>query len=196
MAMAKTPVAKKKTKAAPRPAPKAKSKPTRTTKPAVQKGGVVFKDRGFRLAVINCLLEDHFQDAIDAAEAKAEEVEDYKTDPVIEAAVNGFVITPEMLAEVTSLSPDGGDEIYDALVPVWDGEDDRFDIGSLEDVALLPNLEKVSLYAMVKKGIDLGPLANAPKLKSVRVSLPKSWTTGRGVLALLRKRGVEVEDRG
>jgi hypothetical protein len=156
----------------------------------------VFKDPGFRLAVIDCLLENHFQEALDAAQGKAEEVAAYETDPVVEAAVKKFVVTPAMLGEVKTLCPDGGDEIYAALVPIWDGEDDRFDIASLDDMALLPNLEKVSLYAMVKKGIDLRPLANVPKLKQVSVSLPQSWTTGREVLEVLRKRGVEVEDRG
>jgi hypothetical protein len=44
------------------------------------------------------------------------------------------------------------------------------EVHSLLHVVLLPNLEKVSLYAMVRKGIDLRPLASAPKLKSVRAS--------------------------
>jgi hypothetical protein len=49
---------------------------------------------------------------------------------------------------------------------------------------------------MVTKGIDLGSLVSAPKVKSMSISLSSSWTTGRGVLAVLRKRGVDVEDRG
>jgi hypothetical protein len=183
-------------KAAPR---KAASKAAAARKAAPQKaaarkgGGVKFKDAGFRLTVISSLLDlGHFKKELAAAEKAGGDVDDYEIDPVVQRAVDGFALTPELLARVKSISPDGGDILYNALIPVWDGESDEFDIKSLEDVSLLPNLEKVSLHAMCAKGLDLMPLAGAPRLKELRTSLGKGWVKGLAVHALLKKRGVSV----
>ncbi len=161
------------------------------------KGGVAFKDPGFRLAVINALLElGHFGEELEAAQDDGGEADSYEIDPEVERAVNGFVLTPELLAKVTSLAPDGGDDIYEALMPEWDGESDEFDIQSLEDVRLLPNLERVVLFSMCKQGIDLTPLGDVPKLKEVQTSFVESWATGVDVLPVLQKRGVTVKVLG
>ena len=55
-------------------------------------------------------------------------------------------LRPEQLAGITSLCQDGGDEIWLELCPFWDGEDDTFNIKSAEDAALLPNLNKITLF--------------------------------------------------
>lgn len=54
-------------------------------------------------------------------------------------------LTPELLAQVTLLSFDGGNDIYFAICPGWDGEDDRFDCAEItdHDLDLLPNLGTV-----------------------------------------------------
>ncbi|MGC5410394.1 DUF6892 domain-containing protein, partial [Streptomyces sp. DT225] len=49
-----------------------------------------------------------------------------------------------LLATVETLLLDGGLEVYQECAPVWDGEDDLFDVGSLEDLDLLPNLRLIS----------------------------------------------------
>jgi len=169
------------------PAPK---KPTAKAAPGV---GIAFKSAGFRLTVLNELLDlGHFADGFEEAQESAEKVEDYDTDPRVQKFLDGIVLTEELLAQVVKIGPDGGDEIYAGLVPVWDGEDDRFDIGSLEDVRLLPNLERVSLFAVVSEGIDLAPLRDVSGLKHVNVNLTKSWVQGWNVLDELAARGVEV----
>ncbi|NEC69279.1 hypothetical protein [Streptomyces sp. SID9727] len=53
-------------------------------------------------------------------------------------------ISTELLATVETLVLDGGLEVYQECAPVWDGEDDLFDVGSLEDLDLLPNLRLIS----------------------------------------------------
>ncbi|MGW2471448.1 DUF6892 domain-containing protein [Streptomyces sp. NPDC001665] len=52
-------------------------------------------------------------------------------------------ISTELLATVETLTLDGGLEVYQECAPVWDGEDDLFDIGSLDDLDLLPNLRLI-----------------------------------------------------
>jgi hypothetical protein len=165
-------------------------------KPAAKRTGnaaIAFKSAGFRLTVINELLDlGHFADAFEEAQESSEKVEDYEIDPRVQKFVDGLVLTEELLEQVVKIGPDGGDEIYAALVPVWDGEDDRFDIGTLDDVHLLPNLERVSLYAMVSEGIDLTPLRDVATLTHVNINLSKGWAKGWPVLDELAARGVEV----
>ncbi|MCX4865637.1 hypothetical protein OG298_19855 [Streptomyces sp. NBC_01005] len=53
-------------------------------------------------------------------------------------------ISEELLATVDTLLIDGGHQVYYECSPVWDGEDDLFDVGSLDDLDLLPNLRLIS----------------------------------------------------
>ncbi|MEU0632304.1 hypothetical protein [Streptomyces sp. NPDC005989] len=53
-------------------------------------------------------------------------------------------ISEELLATVDTLLIDGGHQVYYECSPVWDGEDDLFDVGSLDDLDLLPNLRRIS----------------------------------------------------
>jgi hypothetical protein len=176
--------------ASPKPPSPAPKKPVPRAAP---QAGIAFKSPGFRLTVLNELFDlGHFADEFAEAQESADEVEDYETDPSVQKFLDGIALTEELLAQVVKIGPDGGDEVYAALVPVWDGEDDRFDIDSLEDVRLLPNLERVSLYSMVSEGIDLAPLRNVAKLKVVNINLPESWVKGWDVLDELAAREVEV----
>ncbi|MEK8143392.1 hypothetical protein NKH18_18620 [Streptomyces sp. M10(2022)] len=51
-------------------------------------------------------------------------------------------ISDELLATVEELTADGGHQVYQECAPVWDGEDELFDVHSLDDLALLPNLKR------------------------------------------------------
>lgn len=191
-ATAKKPAAVKVTAPPKRPAP-APPKPVTKAKPATPQKGIAFKSPGFRLTVLNELFDlGYFADELEAARENAHEVEDYEIDPRVQKFLDGIALTEQHLAQIVKISPDGGDEVYAALVPEWDGEDDRFDVDSLEDVRLLPNLARVSLYSMVGKGIDLAPLRDVPKLEHVHVNLPVDWVKSRSVLDELANRGVQV----
>ncbi|SDK41852.1 DUF6892 domain-containing protein [Streptomyces indicus] len=65
-----------------------------------------------------------------------------------------LVIADELLAEVDLLCFDAGQEIYRHCAPAWGGEDDLFDIRSLDDLALLPNLKRVTA---VHDGVLVAP---------------------------------------
>ncbi|XKK39694.1 hypothetical protein HFP72_02035 [Nocardiopsis sp. ARC36] len=51
-------------------------------------------------------------------------------------------IGAEQLATVDSVLFDGGLRVFMECAPVWDGEDDLFDVRSLEDLDLVPNLRR------------------------------------------------------
>ncbi|NEY30792.1 hypothetical protein GTU99_00980 [Streptomyces sp. PRKS01-65] len=52
-------------------------------------------------------------------------------------------ISDELLAAVDELGMDGGNQVYQECAPVWDGENDLFDVASLDDLVLLPNPRRV-----------------------------------------------------
>ncbi|GAA0992302.1 MULTISPECIES: DUF6892 domain-containing protein [Nocardiopsis] len=51
-------------------------------------------------------------------------------------------IGAEQLAAVDSVLFDGGNQAFMECAPVWDGEDDLFDVRSLDDLDLVPNLRR------------------------------------------------------
>ncbi|MCX4846460.1 hypothetical protein [Streptomyces sp. NBC_00893] len=53
-------------------------------------------------------------------------------------------ISEELLATVDTLDIDGGHQVYCECSPVWDGEDELFDVQSLDDLDLLPNLRRIT----------------------------------------------------
>ncbi|GGZ12842.1 hypothetical protein CP967_17715 [Streptomyces nitrosporeus] len=52
-------------------------------------------------------------------------------------------ISDELLASVEELVIDGGNQVNHECAPIWDGEDGLFDVRSLDDLDLLPNLKRV-----------------------------------------------------
>ncbi|WP_330452972.1 MULTISPECIES: DUF6892 domain-containing protein [unclassified Streptomyces] len=117
-----------------------------------------FRDFNFKLLVIEKLMYDDetLTPAFRIADClKAKGIDDpqtyaYDNDlafTVLDEARAHFEaleISPELLATVETLDLDGGLRVYQECSPVWDGEDDLYDVGSLDDLDLLPNLRLIS----------------------------------------------------
>ncbi len=70
--------------------------------------------------------------------------EGYDVIPEVLQYFEALVIPPHLLAQVEELSFDASDEIYSQVFPYWDGEGDTFDVASVKDIGLLPNLKRMS----------------------------------------------------
>lgn len=56
---------------------------------------------------------------------------------------------PRQLADrVEELYQDGGNEVYMAITPQWDGEDDTFTITDFSDTQHFPNLKSLTLFGV------------------------------------------------
>ncbi len=118
--------------------------------------GVQFKDFNFKLAVIERLMYEQGVltprfDVYEFVKAYTErqidiEEEGYEIIPEVRAYFEQLEIPAELLPSIEAINQDGGDHIYGELCPFWDGEDDIFNIQSVEDAALLPNLKSVTLF--------------------------------------------------
>jgi hypothetical protein len=113
----------------------------------------VFRDFNFKLVVVEKLMyEDQvltpafrFADLVpgDAWQYVYDRGLAYQVQPEARAYFEALEISPDLLATVDELVLDGGLQVYHECAPVWDGEDDLFDITSLADLALVPSLRRV-----------------------------------------------------
>ncbi|MEV0684847.1 hypothetical protein AB0I35_13380 [Nocardia sp. NPDC050378] len=76
--------------------------------------------------------------------------------PEAKAYFENLELSTELLAGVEQLIFDGGCQVYFQCCPHWDGETEQFDVASVEDLHLLPNLKRV-----------LGAESLAPHLRTV-----------------------------
>lgn len=129
----------------------------------MQDNSGMFDDFGFKLIVINSLLDKHPSFEADLERLKKEYVSKYKWykdyKPIAEV-VNFFEnlqLTDDDLGKVTELCFDGGNDVYFLLQPDFDGEDDYFDVTSVGGFKNLHNLKKVIYVSMCRPEI-LEPL--------------------------------------
>lgn len=115
----------------------------------------VFRDFNFKLLVVEKLmywdetltpafsLREHMRErGVEDLDAHVEDNElEYTVLDEARAYFEALEIPAELLATVEELTFDGGHQVYQECAPVWDGEDDLFDVRSLDDLDLVPNLK-------------------------------------------------------
>ncbi|NOU72499.1 hypothetical protein GC098_13860 [Paenibacillus sp. LMG 31458] len=121
--------------------------------------GISFKDFNFKLVVIEELMyrQNILEPAFDLYAFVADylerdiniEDEGYEIIPEAKTYFEELVLTSDHLAHVKELIFDGGLQIYTQIVPFWAGEDELFDVHSLEDASHLPNLTTLSVTSML-----------------------------------------------
>jgi hypothetical protein len=115
-----------------------------------------FKDFNFKLAVIQVLMYDkavlqpkfNLYDFVKHYEARKIDIEaeGYEVIPEVQQYFEALEIPSDLLNLVEEIYQDGGDDIYGNVLRFWDGEDDFFNITSIDDLKLLPNLKKITLF--------------------------------------------------
>ena len=158
-------------------------------KPAAKKkAGVVFKDFNFKLLVIEALMyqrkvlkpkfdvhafaRDHAARAIDV------EKEGHAVIPEAKQYFQDLALTKTQLGKVTRLAIGMAVSRYLQIIPLWDGEDDAFDITSVDDAALLPKLKvfdfgdstelRKKLGSALRRARDQGPARRSEGQGEVR----------------------------
>jgi hypothetical protein len=92
--------------------------------------------------------------------------EDYAFNSSLEKAFDAIPITTAELAQLKALRWMTGIELM--LSPQWDGEDEQFDLRSLDGIEHCVNLEILDLDAVDVKNV--GPIAKLTKLRELRLS--------------------------
>ncbi|MCL1823804.1 MAG: hypothetical protein FWG44_06335 [Oscillospiraceae bacterium] len=119
----------------------------------------LFEDFNFKLVVMDRLLdqESSFADALEELMQSEEYIsqgEEYMQPiPVILDFISELKFEQADLDKITSLTFDGGNEIYFSIIPDWDGEEYLFDIRSVKGFEHLKNLKDVCYISMCKEKI-------------------------------------------
>ena len=137
-----------------------------------------FRDVNFKLAVIDSLIEagvlnfggyPGFLRWLEGPQYDYEEHGYVLSDKAYDYFAR-YPLNADQLARVTRLEFDGGLDIYPFIFPFWGGETEDFDIRSLADLHLLPNLRRFSVISMLTDP-DLAPLAGAKQLEVATLGL-------------------------
>lgn len=116
-----------------------------------------FDNLNFKLSIIQVLMYDlgilePCFDIYNFSEQYSEEEIDTESESIIKPALNYFehLLIPSNLAiHIEEIYMDGGNDIYMNIIPLWDGEDDSFDLDkvSLKELSQFPNLKKATIMS-------------------------------------------------
>jgi hypothetical protein len=119
----------------------------------------MFEDYNFKLAIIDALLEKQpsFMDELESMKKKhCDKFELYKDISPIEEMAQYFAelkLERNDLDKITEICFDGGNEIYFYICPDWDGENDYFEIKSVDGYKNLKNLISITHISMIEEAI-------------------------------------------
>ena len=156
---------------------------------------MAFQDFHFKLSVISALhdLGYYVAEVEEIKAANKDWDQNYQPIPAVLDYYRNLVIDPEYLAEIDAIQPDGGDLCYFYIFNVWDGEDNQFDITSIEGIEQLANLELFDPFSMIaEEGLDYTPLLACHKLQKVAAAYIKQDVHSENILRQLQNRGVEI----
>jgi Zn-dependent M32 family carboxypeptidase len=154
-----------------------------------------FKDFNFKLSVISALHElGYYTAEVEAIKrANRDWPEDHTPIPAVLAYYQNLEIDPAYLAEIESYLPDGGDMAYFYLTQAWDGEDDQFDIHSIEGIEHLVNLVSFDAISMLPvEGVDFTPLLACEKLAYANTEFMRKDENADELIQKFLAKGVDV----
>lgn len=154
--------------------------PERTAPPypaAAGAPGAPFADPNLKLVVLSALQDAKLIDLGAPGQLATHvlgrpvdlEEEGYDLIPEARDYLDRYPLTDELLAAVESLEFDGGNSIYPFAWYFWSGEEDGFEVSSLEGIELCPNLKSFSAISMLGT-VDVRDLVPLRKLESVSLS--------------------------
>jgi hypothetical protein len=130
----------------------------------------MFEDFNFKLVVMDALLDKEPLFIEELNRLKNKYTDDFEwysgAGPIdeIQKYIEELTLEDSDLEKIEYLCFDGGNEIYHILKPDWDGEDDLFEIASVQGFQHLKNLKKVDYISMcspkvldpfIKAGIEV-----------------------------------------
>ncbi|GIG70481.1 DUF6892 domain-containing protein [Phytomonospora endophytica] len=143
--------------------PKKKTAPAKK-KPTPVPDAVEFTDLNFKLLVVQDLMYDKgllgpsfdLRGFVDGFTGRDIDIDAEGHAPIPEALAY-FAELPvprALLSEVVELEQDGGNDVYMQIAPLWNGEDDSFDVTDFSDVELLPNLRSMTLTGVGEETLE------------------------------------------
>jgi hypothetical protein len=145
-------------------------------------------DENLRLAIIEGLVD--YPDL--GGDPDGDDEHAYTPDPFVRAALLDQVrVEDTALSQITSLSWSAGLDIQFAICSQWDGEDDFFDIQTLQGIGALSALTE--LFIQLRGFTDLEPLTALPDLATLVLSGMTHFDSLAPLLKLPALKRVELD---
>lgn len=116
-----------------------------------------FENFNFKLAIVQVMMYDleilkPYFDIYDFAmqyEGKEIDTESFKVSKPVLNFFKKLPIPKSLAEQVEEIDMDGGNEIYANIFPMWDGEDDMFDLTAVteDELKQFPNLKKATIMS-------------------------------------------------
>jgi hypothetical protein len=159
----------------------------------------LFKDINLKFAVISCLNE--FGLYIDEAEKiklnlygrnSFDKLSYDDIVPEVNTYYKGLEIDKSDLEKVIQFNPSTSNTCYNLLVKEWSGEDDIFDIKSLDGIENLISMEIFNPYGLMNYNVDIKALLKCKNLKIVHQKFIPQTNSIKSVVEKLRIKGIEI----
>ena len=159
----------------------------------------LFKDINLKFAVISCLNELNLYideaEKIKFAQYDKPSFEELSYDDIVPAVNNYYKnleINEEDLEKIAEFNPSASNQCYNLLVKEWSGEDDIFDIKSLDGIENLPNLKIFNPFGLLDYKVDIKALLKCKKLKTVYQKFIPQTEAVKKIIEKLKEKGVEL----
>lgn len=159
----------------------------------------MYKDINLKFALISCLNEQDL--LIEDAEAVRDTVYDTQVFqrlgyddivPKMKRHYEKLKLDPELLGKITEFNPYGASSCYNLLVKEWSGEDDIFDIVSLDGIEFLPNLKIFNPGGLLDYRLNADALLRCEKLEIVHAHYLRDTENGEEIIQKLKEKGIEI----
>jgi hypothetical protein len=159
----------------------------------------MFKDINFKFAVISCLNEkglyvDEPTQIKLALYGKRNFAQlDYDDIvPEIHDYYKQLPLAKSNLDLITEFNPSASNACYNLLVKEWSGEDNIFDIRSLDGIENLENLSVFNPLGLMEPNIDISALLKCKKLKTVYSDYLPDSHSAQATIEKLKMSGILV----
>lgn len=157
----------------------------------------MFKDINLKFAIISCLNNEGFYiNEAKNIKLKASNKLFFQRlsydDIVPEVYIyyKDLEIEPDNLGIIKEFNPSASNECYNFLVKEWSGEDDIFNIKSLNGIEYLSNLTTFKPYGLLDYNVDIKALLKCKNLKTVHQEFIPKTDTNKKVIEKLKEKGV------
>lgn len=160
-----------------------------------------YRDFNFKLSIISCLNElgVHFDEA-EKIRAKAMSTVGFRElayDAILFEVSDYYErlsLEDHDLARIKVYAPTASSSCYNLLVKEWSGEDDIFNIQSLNGIEYLINLEVFKPFGLLDYNVDIKALCLCKKLKVIYSEFIPVTRVNDNVLNSLSIKGIEIKN--
>lgn len=160
---------------------------------------ILYKDINFKIAIISCLHKNSYYiteaNNIRLIANKKLKYQSLLYDDIVPEVFEFYKnvdIDSESLNTITEFNPSASNHCYNLLVKEWSGEDDIFNIKSLDGIENLTMMETFNPFGLLDFDIDIQALLNCKKLHTLYQKFIPNTEYTKQIVRQLSINGVKI----